>query len=137
MIVMNSDTESDEDGETTSSDQPWVEIGDIILTNDHREDLLGGKWLNDYHIRAAQQLIKLEPELQHIGGLQRPILGQKLAFDVVPDEMVQILHSGGNHWITNREHNWCLYPRNREGIRQPQYTTSCTHKEANSFNRAC
>ena len=100
VIVVNSDTESDEDGETTSSDQPWVEIGDIILTNDHREDLLGGKWLNDYHIHAAQQLIKLEPELQHIGGLQRPILGQKLAFDVVPDEMVQILHSGGNHWIT-------------------------------------
>ena len=44
-----------------------------ILTNDHREDLLGDKWLNDYHIHAAQQLIKLEPELQHIGGLQRLI----------------------------------------------------------------
>ena len=32
-----------------------------------------------------------------IGSLQRPILGQKLAFGVVPGEMVQILHSGGNH----------------------------------------
>ena len=32
--------------------------------------------------------------------MQRPTLGQKLAFDAVPGEMVQILHSGGNYWIT-------------------------------------
>lgn len=56
--------------------------------------------LNDKHIDAAQQLIKLESKLQHVGGLQQPLLGQNPGFDVVPDEMVQILHSGGNHWLT-------------------------------------
>ena len=98
MSILNSDTETEEDGE--SSDQCWIKIGDIELTNDHRDDLLGGKWLDDCHIHAAQQLIKVEPDLGHIGGLQSPILGQTLAFDVVRDDMVQILHSGGNHWIT-------------------------------------
>ena len=47
-----------------------------------------------------QQLIQLDPDLQHIRGLQNPIFGQSLRFDVVREEMVQILHSGGNHWIT-------------------------------------
>ena len=40
------------------------------------------------------------PDLQHVRGLQDPIFGQSLRFDIVCDEMVQILHSGGNHWIT-------------------------------------
>ena len=44
--------------------------------------------------------MRLDPELEHISGLQHPLLGQTLNFDIVPDEMVQILHSGENHWIT-------------------------------------
>ena len=32
--------------------------------------------------------------------MKNPIFGQSLRFDVVRVEMVQILHSGGNHWIT-------------------------------------
>ena len=51
-------------------------------------------------IHAAQQLIKEDQDLLPVGGLQNPILGQRLAFDVETDEFVQILHSGGNHWIT-------------------------------------
>ena len=66
----------------------------------HKDDLLGGEWLNDSHIHVVQQLIQLDPDLQHIRGLQDPIFGQSLRFDVVREEMVQILHSGGNHWIT-------------------------------------
>ena len=71
VIVINSDTETEEDGE--SSDQGWIKIGDIELTNDHRDHLLGGKWLDDCHIHAAQQLIKVKPDLGHIGSLQSPI----------------------------------------------------------------
>ena len=37
--------------------------------------------------------IQLDPDLQHIRGLQDPIFGQLLHFNVVRDEMVQILHS--------------------------------------------
>lgn len=53
-IVIKSDKESGEDDE--SGDPAWVKIA---LTSDHRADLLGGKWLNDCHIDAAQQLINL------------------------------------------------------------------------------
>ena len=35
-----------------------------------------------------------------MGGLQFPLLGQTFSFAVQEGEAVQILHSGGNHWIT-------------------------------------
>lgn len=75
-------------------------MGYTQLKSNHKSGLLGGEWLNDCHIHAAQQLIQLDPDLQHIKGLQDPIFGQSLHFDVMREEMVQILHSGGNHWIT-------------------------------------
>ena len=48
----------------------------------------------------VQQLIRLDPDLQHMRGLQNPIFVQSLHFDIIREEMVQILHSGGSHWIT-------------------------------------
>ena len=62
--------------------------------------ILDGEWLNDNIINAAQLLMKLDQDLLPVGSLQNPLLGQTLAFDVISDESVQILHSGGNHWIT-------------------------------------
>ena len=56
----------------------WVKIGYTQLTKKHKDDLLGGEWLNDSHIHAVQQLIQLDPDLQHIRGLQNPIFGQSL-----------------------------------------------------------
>ena len=79
----------------TGSRSQWC----IQLTKKHKDELLGGEWLNDSHIHALHQLIKLDLDLQDIRGLQNPILGQSLCFDVVREEMVQILHSRGNHWI--------------------------------------
>ena len=35
-----------------------------------------------------------------MGGLQDPLLGLTLSFAVQEGEAVEILHSGGNHWIT-------------------------------------
>ena len=29
-----------------------------------------------------------------------PLLGEMLDFEIAPDETFQILHSGGDHWIT-------------------------------------
>ena len=49
VIMVKSDDESGEDDE--SKNKPWVKIGDSIK---HQDDLLGGKWLNDCHIHAAQ-----------------------------------------------------------------------------------
>ena len=37
--------------------------------------------------------------LLSVGGFQNPLLGQT-AFHMQEDEAVQVLHSGGNHWIT-------------------------------------
>ena len=78
----------------------WVKVRYMQLKSNHKSGLLIGKWLNDCHIHDAQQLIQLNPDLQHIKGLQDPIFGQSLRFDVVHEEMVQILHSGGNHLST-------------------------------------
>ena len=64
------------------------------------DSITNGQWLNDVVIHAVQQLIKDDQDLLPVGDLQNPILGQRLAFDVETDEFVQILHSGGNHWIT-------------------------------------
>ena len=63
-----------------------------------RDMLRDNTWLNDTVIQAAQVLIQTRyPTMR---GLQDPILGQTLTFDVIREEFVQILHSGGNHWIT-------------------------------------
>ena len=50
----------------------WVKIGCIQLTKKHKDDLLGGEWLNDSHIHAVHQL---DSDLQGIRGLQNPVLG--------------------------------------------------------------
>ena len=34
-----------------------------------------------------------------MGGFQDPVLGQT-AFNMQESEAIQVLHSGGNHWIT-------------------------------------
>ena len=74
-----------------------------VDAENHRNETVrftGREWLNDCHIHATQQLIQLDPYLQHTRGLQDPILGQFLCFDVMHEEMMQILCPGGNHWVT-------------------------------------
>ena len=60
--------------------------------------LLNGGWLNDKIIEAGQKLIK--EAFPAIAGLQQVNLGQTLAFDVVKEEFVQVLHTGFGHWLT-------------------------------------
>ena len=62
--------------------------------------LLSGRWLNDRLIHAAQQLMRADKVSLPVGSLQNPLLGQNLSFNVACDESVQILLSGGNHWVT-------------------------------------
>ncbi len=35
-----------------------------------------------------------------VSGLQDTTLGSTLSFNIMKEEFVQVLHSGGNHWIT-------------------------------------
>ena len=69
-----------------------VDIADL-------DDITQGRWLNDRVIHATQLLMKEDNNLLPVGGFQNPLLGQT-AFNKQESEGVQILHSGGNHWIT-------------------------------------
>ena len=56
------------------------------------------RWLNDRIINAAQGLLKVK---YGIPGMQNTLLGSTLSFDVVGrDEFIQVLHPGGDHWLT-------------------------------------
>ena len=55
---------------TSGDGNNWVKIGYTQLMRKHKDDLLGGEWLNDSHIHAVQQLTRSPT------GLQSPILGQ-------------------------------------------------------------
>ena len=77
----------------------WQKIHGVTLTQKDRDVILDREWLNDI-INGAQLLMKHDQDLLPVASLQNPLLGQTLAFDVISDEIVQILHSGGNHWIT-------------------------------------
>ena len=78
----------------------WLTIGDVTLTQKDKDDILNGGCLSDAVIYAAEVLIKNDPNLLPVNSLQNPILGTILAFQEVGEESVQILHSGGNHWVT-------------------------------------
>ena len=54
------------------------------------------KWLTDYIINATQELLRRKCS---VPGLQSALLSQTLAFDVMREEFVQVLHSGGSHWL--------------------------------------
>ena len=54
-------------------------------------------WLDCSIIHQAQvYLSKINPDIQ---GFQRPTLGPCGNFDIVGGEFVQIMHTGGNHWV--------------------------------------
>ena len=57
-----------------------------------KKDLLSGGWLFDTVIVAAQNLIK--SKYPSVRGLHDATLGQSLAFNVLQEEFVQILHTG-------------------------------------------
>ena len=80
----------------------------------HKDDLLGGEWLNDSHIHAVQQLIQLDPDLQHIRGLQNPIFGRSLQFD-----------ADSPFWgksLDYSEHHWVYIPLNSAGVWQSEHS---------------
>ena len=54
--------------------------------------------LTDYHIDIANKLLKRQfPEAR---GLQSPLLGQSLTYNVTETPFVQVMHVHGNHWVT-------------------------------------
>ena len=76
----------------------WQKIHDITLTKKDRDDILKEEWLNDCVINAVQELLKHNHGLLPVGSLQNTLLILIRQSDICYG--VQILHSGGNHWIT-------------------------------------
>ena len=53
---------------------------------------------NDRHIEAAQKLLKAK--YPSINGLQSPLLAQHCSFDIIRNNMIQIIHCGSvKHWV--------------------------------------
>ena len=53
--------------------------------------------LTDRHIEMAQEF--LHGQLSHIGGLMSPWLPTVRQFLEMRQEFVQVLHTGGLHWV--------------------------------------
>lgn len=62
------------------------------------EEVRSGEWLKDYHIKPASDLLKVH--FPSVSGLYNPILGADLSFLVTQTPFVQMLHTGGSHWLT-------------------------------------
>ena len=54
-------------------------------------------WLHCTIIHEAQVILKMIDPL--IEGFQRPTLGPRNNFDIVGGEFIQLLQTGGNHWV--------------------------------------
>ena len=64
----------------------------------HKSGIDENRWLNDKDILAATKL--LHDQFKDLIGMFDTVLGQNLSFPVCKDPFIQILHVGGNHWIT-------------------------------------
>ena len=71
----------------------WVKCGKISLSKSQRQEIERGDWLDDNHINFAQNLIKVQFNIE---GLQSTLL-QKPCRPTV--NRLQIVHTRGNHWI--------------------------------------
>ncbi len=74
----------------------WLK--DLQVYIEEKKILLEGGWLSDNLITAVQRLLK--DSYPHIGGLQPPILGETLTFEVRRGKFVKVLNVYGSHWIT-------------------------------------
>ena len=70
----------------------------LELNQSHKKCIENGHWLADEIIAAGQVLLK--KAYSKMLGLQSPILGETLSFNICRGELVQILNVGLNHWIT-------------------------------------
>jgi hypothetical protein len=69
-----------------------------LLSNEDFDDILENRMLSDRFINCFQDFLrKANP---YVNGLQDPILGQNLKFDVLGSlPFVQIIYNGDHHWL--------------------------------------
>ena len=75
----------------------WLEVGNVILYEEHRCILESDKkWLDDAIINAVQYLLHSQYGMP---GFQATTLGYHLTFDIMRKGFIQILHNGEDHWF--------------------------------------
>ena len=78
--------------------QPWIDNDLVKLSPAHHTILKSPtRRLSDTIIDAAQKTLQ---EQLGLPGFQLVVRGQCCNFNVEPDEFIQILHNGSNHWVT-------------------------------------
>ena len=76
----------------------WLEVGNVILYEEHRCILESDKkWLDDAIINSVQYLLHSQYGLP---GFHATTLGYHLTFHVMRKGVIQILHNGDDHWFT-------------------------------------
>ena len=79
-------------GECDLGSKTWLQLDGIFLTQDDKEQLSDGRWLND----NFTQLL-LRKQFPHIDGWKETLLLHRKQEKI--KQGVQIIHSCGNHWI--------------------------------------
>jgi len=73
-------------------------MGGIKLKMEDRDSIIAGERLNDMVINVVQRLLK--SQFLKMKGLCSTLLQGRKRHNVFEQNMVQIMHSRGNHWIT-------------------------------------
>jgi hypothetical protein len=89
-------TASKEDHESPISLVIWLKFNDIVLTNNDKHIIEGGKCLKDQHMNFAQRLLK--NQFPKLNGLRLTVL-QGQAHTQATSNAIQLLHIKNNHWI--------------------------------------
>jgi len=83
---------------SSNGKKEWLQIGGIKLRMQDRDSIIAGERLNDMVVNVAQRLLKAQfPKMK---GLCSTFLQGRKRRTVFEENMVQIVHSRGNHWIT-------------------------------------
>ena len=90
------DNECGKSSESPERSSIWVKVKDIFLTNYDKDILVNGEKLSDKHINLAQRILK--SKFPKISGLRLTLLQDKPHKNPTNSEL-QILHTGGDHWI--------------------------------------
>ena len=83
---------------SSNGNKKWLRVSGIKLRIEDRDSIIAGARLNDMVINVAQRLLKSQfPKMK---GLCSTLLQGRKRRTVFEQNMVQIMHSRGNHWIT-------------------------------------
>ena len=81
----------------TVSSKVWIAFGQKVLTEVDKDIVMLGEKLNDKHMNFAQALIK--KQFSNLSGLHSTLTIFQLQAPIVSENVLQILHIGGDHWV--------------------------------------